>query len=489
MTKNTKRIIGAISVGVVLISLITLFVLMRRAPDLTVQAPAPPRVVTPTPLPPPVPSIIAVEAKVAIADVRTLAESTLRDYLRKPIQSKDGAIDTAIKIDLDTFTMQGAADGTVSVDTPFQFNGWVRLSTKIFGRSVQKREDIQGHATASLTLTPTLHSDWRITAKTTANIAIEKAEINILSTTLSVRRILTKIVEEKVLPKLESLIIKHITNIDVKTRVAGLWTKLYEPIVLTPDPFIALTIEPIDIQAQQLSSDGETLALRFGIKTYMQIDMGNEATDPQEITITELPDIHFVDTLESGYHIVVPIEMTYPAVENLAKPHIEKRHQLKGIDTHVEDLTLYGSGTQLVAGVQFNMPTLGANGQLYLLGTPIYDAATLSIVVTEFNYALTTQGLLLNIAHVAGESFFPDLRTTVEEKLIFPLETQLTSLRETLATVIAERPIGPYVVLRGTVGPITPIALYLTQTGVHIPFRLQGDLACEIKLKTPQIQN
>ena len=301
------------------------------------------------------------------------------------------------------------------------------------------------------------------------------------------RRILTKIVEERVLPKLESLIIKYITNIDVKTRVAGLWAKLHAPIVLNPEPLIALTIEPLEIHAQQLSSDGQTLTLRLGIKTYMQIDMRSGTTGSPETTTTELPDIHFVDTLESGYHIVVPIEMTYAAVENLAKPHIEKRHQLKGIDTHVENLTLYGSGTQLVAGVQFNMPTFGANGQLYLLGTPIYDAETQSVIVTEFNYTLTTQGLLLNIAHVAGENFFPDLRTTVEEKLVFPLEAELTNLRETLATVIAERAIGAYVVLRGSVGPITPMALYLTQTGVHIPFRLQGDLACEIKLKTPQV--
>ena len=488
MTKRTKVIVGAVSVGVVLI-FITLFLIMRRGSDLTVQAPAPPREVTPTLLLPPIPSIIAVKAELPIQDVKTLVESALRDYLSKPIQRKDGAIESTIKINIDALKMMSAADGTVSVNIPFQFDGWARVSKKVFGQVIQKREDIEGRATASLTLAPTLNPDWRITAKTTSDISIQKAEIKILGITISIRRILTELVREAVLPKLEDLIVEYITNIDVKTRVAGLWAKLYEPIILKQEPSIALTIEPLEILAKQLSSNGQMLSLNFGIKAYIQANMGDVSTDSTENTITELPDIHFVDALESGYHIIAPIEMTYATVENLAKPHVEKPHRLKGINTLVESLILYGSGTQLVAGIQFRMPSLGAKGQLYLLGTPIYDATTMTVSVTEFDYALTTRSLFLDIAQATGEGFFPHLRTTVEEKLVFPLEDQLTTLREQLADVITERQIGSYVVLRGTVDTITPEALYLTQTGVRIPFRLQGDLACEVSLNSSQVSH
>ena len=109
---------------------------------------------------------------------------------------------------------------------------------------------------------------------------------------------------------------------------------------------------------------------------------------------------------------------------------------------------------------------------------------TMSVSVTEFDYTLTTRSLLLDVAQVAGEGFFPNLRTMVEEELVFPLEDRLTTLHKKLADVIAERPIGSSVVLRGTVDTITPEALYLTQTGVHIPFRLQGNLACEVSLNS-----
>ena len=490
MMKQRKILIGAISLGIVLI-LIALFLLMPRQSDIAVEAPAPPREVTPVPLPPPIPSTIAVKANLPIQDAKTLAESALRDYLKKPIQRKDGAIESTIKLTPGTLTMTSATNGTISVSIPFKFSGSARVSKKIFGQVIQQSENIDGNATALLTLTPTLNPDWRITAKTTSDISIKKAEIKILGMTISVRRILTELVREAVLPKLESLIVEYIINIDVKTRVASLWTKLYEPIILNQEPPISLVIEPLEILSQQLSSDEQTLSLSLGIKTYIQANIGNIPTDSVSNIAprVDLPNIRFVDTLESGYHIIAPIDVTYATIENLAQPLIEKQHKLKGINTIVERLTLYGSGAQLAAGIRFRMPSLGAEGQLYLLGTPIYDATARSISVTEFDYALTTRNLLLDLAEAAGEGFFPNLRTTVEEKLVFSLEERLTELRELLSGAIAARSIGPYVHLRGTVDTITPEALYLTQTGVRIPFRLQGNLACEINLNSSQVSH
>ena len=490
MTKQTKIIIGVVAISVVLI-FSTLFFILPRGSDLTVEAPAPPREVKNLLLPPPIPSVIAVQADLPIQDVKILAESALKDYLNKPIQRKDGAIESFIKLNPGNLTMTSIADGTVSVSIPLQFNGWAEVSKKILGTAIRKRQDVEGSATASLTLTPTLNPDWRITAKTTSDIFIQKAEFEILGITISIRQILTKLVKDKVLPKLEDIIVKYIASIDIKTRVAGLWTRLHEPIVLNRDPPIAFVTEPLEIFAQRLSSDGKIFSLSFGIKTYIHANIGDMSTDPAAPPSQRigLPDIRFVNTLESGYHITVPIEVTYTTIENFAKPYVEKAHKLKGINTRVENLILYGSGTQLVAGLRFSIPALRGKGQLYLTGTPTYDATTMSISVTEFDYALTTQNLLLDIAETAGEGFFPNLRATVEEKLVFPLEDRLSTLHEKLSDTIAEHTIGSYVILRGTVDTITPDAIYLTQTGVHIPFHLQGNLACEVNLNSSVVSH
>lgn len=485
MTKQTKLLVCVISVAVI-VAVGVLFILLRDDSDLTVQAPAPPREVTPPLLSSPTASIIAVKASLPLQEVKQAADSALRGYLSKPIKWKKGDIEAAIKLNLETITMTSAENGAISMEVPFRFTGGATVSKKIFAQVLQQHEEIAGHATASVTLTPTLNPDWRITADVASDISVEQAEINVWGIKISVRKVLTELIENRVLPRLEAHIVKYITNVDVKTRVAGLWAQLYEPITVSQTPPIVLTIEPLEILAQELSSDGQTLSLNFGVKAYIQVNMGEAATASHESEIPTLPNIRFVDTLGSGYHIIAPMEMAYAAVETLAKPHVEKSHEFKGVEALVEDLELYGSGTQLVAGVQFRVPALAASGQLYLLGTPVYDATAMSLAVTEFDYSLTTRDLFLDIAQVVGEGFFPDLRTTVEEKLVFPMEDQLTRLRELLVDVIAARPIGSYVVLRGTVDTVIPEALYLTQTGIRVPFRLQGDLACEVSLKGTQ---
>ncbi len=483
MIQHKKLIVGAIALAV-LLTLITLFFFIHHQSDLTVEAPAPPREVTPVTLPPPTPSTIAARVALPMHEVKQLTEKAIRDYLHEPIKRKDGAIEYAIKLDPSTLKMTVTANGTVSASLPFQFTGWVRVSKKIFGQVIQKREDIKGTATASLTLTPTLNADWQITAKTTSDIFIQKAEIKIQGINISVRRILNTLVEDKVLPKVEHLIVQYITEVDLKTRVAGLWAKLYEPIVIKQTPPIALIVEPLEILAEKLSSNQETLFFSFGIKTYIHANIGEGPkktgafTEPR----AELPNIQFVDSLESGYHIIAPIDVTYTAIEKFVKPHVEKKHKLKGIDTLVENLTIYGSGTRLAAGIGFKMPALAANGQLYMIGTPIYDPTTTALSVNGFDYDLTTQNLLLDMAENIGEGIFPNLRTALEEKLVFPLETQINALHKKLADGIAERQIGPYVLLHGTVDAIIPETLYLTQEGVHLLVRSHGNLTCEINL-------
>ena len=483
-----QRKIIAISVGVVLI-LATLFLITQLSSNLNVQAPAPPREVTSMPLPPPIPSTIAAKVNIPLHSVRQLAESAFRDHFRKPIQWKDGATTASINLHPGTLSITRTSDGAVSVKIPLQISGSVQFPVDLWITVIKKDGTITGQATVSLTLTPTLHADWRITAEIDSDIFIQYAKMRtdgiIAGGTRSIRGIFTRLAKEKFLPQLEEIIAKYIANIDLKTHVAGLWTKLYEPIVLNQEPPITLFMEPSKIFAQQLSIDGATLSLNLGIKTYIQANIGDVPTDfPSPVgSRTDLPDIRFVDSFKSGYHITAPIQVTYAILENLARPHVEKEHKLKSIV--LENLTLYGSGTQLAAGAGFRMPLLGTKGQLYLLGTPKHDATTMSLSVTEFNYSFTSQSLLLGIAEGISAGIFFVLRTSVEKELVFPI----TTLHEKLSAIIAERAIGPHVRLHGTVDTITPEALYLTQTGVRIPFRLQGDLACEITLNSSQVQH
>ena len=466
---------------------------------------APPRAVTPVPLPPLIPSTIAVRATLPIEDLENLAASALGDYLRNPIHRKDGSMEYSVTLRLHEIAMKGvegslqeysSAEKIMEAEALLTFNGWARVSKQIFGKTIQKREDVTGNAIAKLGLGLTFNPDWSVTATAHSDLLIQQADIEILGLTVSIRRPLTKLIKEMVLPKLEAKIIKYITQIEIKSRVSSLWAQLYEPIVVNSEPSILLSIEPLEILARQPSSDAETLYLDFGIKTYIRANIGDESpivrnTTDAEISLTEnkeektkaIPNLHFVDSLESGYSITAPLLVAYTTIEQLARPHVEKAHRLKGIETLVDSLTIYGSQTKLVAGLSFRMPKLRANGQVYLLGTPHYNPDEMTLSVTDFDYTLTTRNLLIEMAEKVGGGTFPHLREEVESKLVFSLEERLTLLREKLQAAIENRDIGSYIRLHGTVDTITPEGLYLTPEGIHIPFHLEGKLHSEVELQ------
>lgn len=484
MEKRTKIIVFSTS-GIALL-LIALFLFMPRGSERTVEAPAPPREVIPLALPPLIPSTIAVTAELPIEEVKEKVESALGDFLRKPIKREDSVkgitIESHVELSTGPLEMTRAPDSTLAVQMPFTFSGWAKGSKKILGKTLQKREKFTGTATATLTLHLAFKSDWSLRPTSELDIVIQQAEMRLWGIRISIRNLFTRLVEEIVAPKLEELIVNYLSRFDVKTRVAGLWQRLHEPIVVRDEPPIVLAIEPLEVFAKQLAGSEETLAISLGIKTYIHVHIGEMARQ-RVATHPPLPELQLVETLETGFHIVAPVDVAYTAIENLAKPHVEKAHNLRGIETHINTLMLYGSGTQLVAGVTFQMPAFDAKGQLYLLGTPVYDAAEMTVAVTDFNYSLTTQNLLLAFAEDVGEGIFPNLRTTVEEKLVFPLEERLTELQELLASVIENRQIGSYVVLHGTVDSVTPEGLYLTQDSLHVSVRLQGSLSAEVHLQ------
>jgi len=506
MNRQTKLILGIVGGVVFILLCLYFFVRGQKDSDISIMPPAPPRVVTSVPLPPPIPSTIAVRATLPIEDLENLASSALDDYLRNPIHAKNDSMEYSVTLGLREITMKGlesspqgynAVEKIIEGELLFTFSGWARVSKQIFGKTLQKREDVTGNAVATLQLGLTFNPDWSINATAHSDLLIQQADIEILGLTVSIRKPLTKLIKEMVLPKLEVKIVEYITQIKIKSRVSSLWARLHEPIIVNSEPPILLSIEPLEIMAQQPLSDAEALYLDFGIKTYIRANIGDELPIVRDATDTEIPptedraekktipNLHFVDSLESGYSITAPLLVTYTTVEQLARPHVEKAHRLKGIETFVDSLTIYGSQTQLVAGLFFRMPKLRANGQVYLLGTPHYNPEKMALSVTDFDYTLTTRNLLVEMAENMGGAAFPHLREEVESKLVFSLEEQLTLLREKLQGAIENRVVGSYIRLHGTVDTITPEALYLTPAGIRVPFHLEGKLHSEVELNPP----
>ena len=147
MNRQTKLILGIIG-GIVFI-LLCLYVFWGRQKelDISIMPPAPPRDVTPVPLPPPMPSTIAVRATLPIDDLENLAASALSDYLRNPIHRKDDSMEYYVTLGLREIIMKGlegspqgysSAEKIIEAELLLTFSGWARVSKQIFGKDDPK---------------------------------------------------------------------------------------------------------------------------------------------------------------------------------------------------------------------------------------------------------------------------------------------------------------------------------------------------------------
>ncbi len=496
MTRSKKIIISLISLGIVLI-LTALFLLIPWKSNRDVESLAPPREVIPGPLPAPILSTLTAKVELPLPKVREYVADIIGNYVREPIQWEDDRARATIYLKPGAPTIMSTRDGRVSVKIPLQISGELRADTGFLSFAV--KGPITGQALLSLTLTPTLSPEWRFTLETDVNILVQEAEAVLErrwffeGQTLSLRATFAQVAKETVLPQLQETIAN--IDIDLKPRAADVWAKLHKPILLKAEPLIVLTLEPREILAQKLTGDRRTLSLNIGIKTFIQVNGGDVSTDPASPAKprSDLPDIRFVDALTPGYHINAPVQITYAALEDLARSYIEKAQNPKGIV--LENLTLYGSGTQLAADVGFRMPFLGATGQLYLLGTPRTGPTALSFAITEFDHAFTTQSLLLKIVENRGEGIFSNVRTTLEDKLTLRLSTlqeklldgseyHLSVSRGTFTENGLRDALSPGLSVQSTVDTVIVGDSAFTQTALFIPLRLQGNLNCEIRLSS-----
>ena len=143
MNRQTKFLLGIVGGAVFILLCLYFFLSGQKDLGTSIMPPAPPRYVTPIPLPLPIPSTIAVKATLPVKDLENLASPALADYLRNPIHRKNDSMEYQVTLRLRGITMKGvegspqgysSAEQIIEAELLLDFNGWARVSKQIFGK-------------------------------------------------------------------------------------------------------------------------------------------------------------------------------------------------------------------------------------------------------------------------------------------------------------------------------------------------------------------
>lgn len=327
-----------------------------------------------------------------LAALEKLVPNQVGDIGRRLPLEGSGRKSYAFEISREPFTVSFARDTVVlAAIIHYQGRGWYDppIGPDINGECGTKGDPPR--ARVVLHLLPRLSKDWKLRVRTrvadvTPLTTTERDQCQVSFLKLDVTgQVLSgaRHALEATLPRLE----RRIARFDVRTPLAQIWADLQKPIRLQDS--LWLLLRPSAVNLGVMSGSRTEVATQIGITASPRVVTGGR---PAPILLP-LPDLGTLHS-DEGFAMLIEGSFDYGVMS------AELTHRLRGRSVsggggvlEVRRVTVVGIGSgRLALGVEF---TGTATGQLWLLGTPSYDAGSGMLSVPDLELDAGSAGLLL----------------------------------------------------------------------------------------------
>lgn len=221
----------------------------------------------------------------------------------------------------------------------------------------------------------------------------------------------------------------------LKSRVSSIWQTMSHPISLADD--LWLLLNPESLQSTQPAAAGASFGLRIGMVARPTIVVGpRPETTPGSIPPrTEPQDLN-------TFSLQVPAEIPFDVLRSQLR--VALRLDASGVrvppmgDYYVRptEVDVQGFGQQVVVKIHITGKAPGwwffdkrIDGDVFLVGTPIYDAASGQVSVPDLNFTIETRHLLVKIVNFFEHD---NWRDQLRGQLVFDIKPQMVTARTRL---------------------------------------------------------
>lgn len=263
----------------------------------------------------------------------------------------------------------------------------------------------------------------------------------------------------------------------LRPEAEGAWMRLSSPIPVDADTWLELRPEKISISAIQTS--GDKLQLTGVVSVRPTVAAGGRPPGASR----PLPDASLDGKPGESFELFMPVKADYSTVEEALKDRLKigagglhypptGAHYL--VPTNV---TLYGYGQKAT----FNLAFTGiAEGHVYLVGTPSFDADTNLLSFPDLDYSPETRKLAFeSIQWVDLDAFIRDLRVRLVVDLSEPLDSAKSKLTQALNHRYGD------VQLTGSIAKQSLVSVYVDPTKSRFVayFSMMGSAAATVEGK------
>lgn len=263
---------------------------------------------------------------------------------------------------------------------------------------------------------------------------------------------------------------EKIGNIDIRSPMERWWKVLQRPIRLSDS--VWLLLQPRGVHMGPITGTGRTIAIDVGLTGEPRVITGPRPTDGT----AGLPPLQReTEHHDQALHVLLEGELSYDLANGILKKNVVGKRIRRGARwVTIREAKLSGiGGGRIALAIRFDG---AANGLVYLVGTPRYDAETRQLFVPDLAYDVSSADLL-----VRGLEFMRrgDVQTMLRTRARFPVADLVEQARERLEKGM-NRNLGQNATLVAKVATGDVLAVRATMSGILVRAAANGSARLEV---------
>jgi hypothetical protein len=373
-------------------------------------------------------------------------------------------------------------DGSLKIKLPVKANLRMGFAQSLGFTTVRKSQDFNAAFDIIADSKVSIGPEWQLLTKTTADFRMSQAIFPLQLPVVGTWNLnLAPLVEApmRLALKRQWLDIDKMIAQQANLRpfAEKFWAGLAEPVALMPNPPVWLLLQPQQIQVQNPRAIGNELHLGIGLKSKFWVQAG---TKPQAQKMPALPKVQESQLGQSNFDLQVPLRVDYAEIGKLAQNAIGGKEQnLDGRKIILDQIEVYGNGDKIVVKTAFNhLSSPKAKGVLYFEAKPIFDPATQTLSVAQFDLNTDTKNVL-----VKGLSWMANgmLSGLLKDYMKVDLKGQMDTLKTQTAQSLKNIDLAGIALLNGQIQNLQVTQVQPTQGGLLVYVRAGGGLNIQTK--------
>jgi hypothetical protein len=289
-----------------------------------------------------------------------------------------------------------------------------------------------------------------------------------------------KLLADQILKRMQSQLTTPIDQqfaqlVDIKTSMKDTWAQMQNPMLLDSAYRMWLKMTPQQVTMAPLKNTAGRINGLIQIGTFLDVTFGDR---PLFRANSLLPNLKW-QAVEPGadtFSMHILTDVPFEEAERLANRFMRGYTYTQGKrKVTVNNIKLFGQEDKMVVETGLSG---SFNGNIYLVGKPVYEPAKNAIIMRDVDFDVNTRNYLLKSA---SWLFDKVLVNKVAQSMVFPLDQNINTIKTDMNKQLSNYSVAPGVWLNGQVKDIHIEEVFIKPGGIWVKIFSSGRLMVDIK--------